>query len=285
MKNLARIILVSVLGILIFSVNAYPGKKLEVSETFENIDRIKIKTVAGDCVISKGEGKAVTLEVINSYRPSDSFEPKIKTSGGTLRLTEEIYGSNSGSSTWTLTVPDGITIEFSSASGYMSVNDLSGYFEASTASGDIRLEDCSGEFEISTASGDIMADNCHGEFRLSTASGSIEAEGVVLDNESSFSTASGEVDVTLGKSAEYDLNIGTASGSAVLSYGGNPIKGLFEFEAKERSGRIVCPFDFDDEETYRKWGDKYVRKTFTKGADTPLITVATASGRAVLKEN
>lgn len=302
MKNLGKLILVSFLAVIFLSVNAYPDKDLELSETYDNIDRIKIKTVAGDCIISKGEGKTVTLEVVNSYRPRDSFEPRARVSGNTLRLTESIHGSNSGSSTWTLTVPDGIEIEFSTASGNMSVTGLDGYFGASTASGDVDFENCSGEWDISTASGeitvdncqgefslssasgDIMVDNCRGEFNVSTASGSVEAEGVVLNDESSFSTASGEVDVALGKSAEYDINVGSASGSAVLDFGGHPIQGLIEMESKIRSGRIDCPFDFDDEETFRRGGDKYIRKTVTKGSDTPSIRIGTSSGRAVLRE-
>ena len=181
MNNTGRVIVALMLALLVFSVNAFTGEKVEVSESYENISRIKLKTVSGDCVISKGDGKTVTLEVVNSYRPRDSFEPKIRTSGGTLRLTEEIFESNSGYSTWTLTVPDGIEIEFSSASGDMSITGVNGYFGASTASGDIEFQNCSGEFDISTASGDITADDCHGEFSLSTASGSIEADGVILD--------------------------------------------------------------------------------------------------------
>jgi DUF4097 and DUF4098 domain-containing protein YvlB len=272
------------LSILLLSAGAFSQKERAVSESFENIERIKIKTVSGHCVVNKGDAKEVTLEVINSYSPRDSFEPKIKESGKTLRLTEKIYGSNSGSSTWILTVPDGVEIDFSTASGDLDISDVEGFFAATTASGDIDLENCSGAFEISTASGDIMVDDCHGEFQLATASGSIDAVGVVIDYESSFSTASGRVDVTLAKSAEHDINVGSASGSAILDYGGNPIKGTFEMEAKVHSGRIVCPIDFDDEETYGKWDQEYVRKTFTRGNDTPVITIGTASGKAVLKK-
>lgn len=284
MKKIGTMTLMMALAVLIISVNAYSGKKDEVFKTFNDIDRIVINTTSGDCIVNKGEGKEVSLEVINAFRPRDSFEPKIRERGGTLRLTEELFGSNSGNSTWTLTVPDGIEIEFSTASGELTINDLDGFFAATTASGDIEIENCSGLFEFSTASGDIVVDDCKGEFLLSTASGSVDAVNVTLTEESSFSTASGRVDVILAQSTEYDLNIGSASGSAVLDYGGNPIKGMFEFEARKRKGKIVCPIDFDDEKTYRKWDQTYVRKIFTKGAETPVITIGTASGRAVLKE-
>ncbi|UCD64254.1 MAG: hypothetical protein JSW34_02115, partial [Candidatus Zixiibacteriota bacterium] len=83
---------------------------------------------------------------------------------------------------------------------------------------------------------------------------------------------------------EHDLKVSTASGRAILDYNGNTLTGRFELIAKERSGDIDAPFDFDNVETFRKWGDKYVSKTFTRGSDTPEILVATASGRATLRD-
>jgi hypothetical protein len=284
MQTCGKTTLILFLAILLLSASAFAGKKRDVTETFENIERITLNTVSGDCIVNKGEGNEVILEVTNSYRPRDSFKPRIKARGKTLRLSERILESNSGNSRWIMTVPDGIEIDFSTASGDLTINDLEGIFSAATASGDIEIKNCSGEFEFSTASGDMAVENCHGEFQLSTASGTIDGFDVVIDSESSFTTASGRVDITLAKSAEYDLNVSNASGSAVLDYGGNPITGTFEFEAKVRNGRIVCPIDFDNEETFRRYDSKYVRKTFTRGSDTPLIYIGTATGKAVLKE-
>jgi hypothetical protein len=49
-------------------------------------------------------------------------------------------------------------------------------------------------------------------------------------------------------------------------------------------GRIVAPFDFDDEEEFERWGQDYARKSFKRGNDGPMIAIETASGRAELKE-
>ena len=255
-----------------------------MTRTFDAKERIKVSTVSGDLIIKRGGSNEIKVEVNNEYSPRDSFEPQMRESGKTLKLTERIYGSNSGSSTWTVTVPDGIEIDFSSASGDMSVSDMTGEFTGSTASGDFEFDQCRGVWEISTASGDFDFTDCEGEFEISTASGDIDGTDVVIESESSFSTASGRVNVRLAKSSEYDLRLGTASGRATLDYGGNAIKGTFEFVAKVRGGRISAPYDFDDEDTFRKWGDRYVRKTFTKGSDDPLITIETASGKVALKE-
>jgi DUF4097 and DUF4098 domain-containing protein YvlB len=284
MKTYLKTVAVLALAVMFLFADAYSGRKREISESFEGIKRIKIETVSGDCVIKKGETDKVEVEVINSYSPRDSFEPKLRERGKTLRLIEQIRESNSGSSTWIVTAPDDIEISFSTASGDMTIQDLSCEVNVSTASGDINIENCTGIFEISTASGDVEIYDSEGEFQLSTASGTVEASGITIDEASIFSTASGRVEVSLAESAEHDLELSSASGRAILNFGGNPIKGHFEFTAKVRGGRIDAPYDFDEEEKFRRWGDRYVRKAFTRGSDSPEISISTASGRAVLKE-
>ena len=92
------------------------------------------------------------------------------------------------------------------------------------------------------------------------------------------------MDVVLGASSEYDLVLSTASGSATLDYDGHPINGSFEFLARMRRGRIVAPFEFDDEEEFERWDQAFVRKSFKRGNDGPMIAIETASGRAELIE-
>ena len=288
--------------VVLLAAGALAGPKQEEVRSFDGIKAIRINTVSGDCVIQRGTGDKVEVEVVWSYRPRDSFEPKFRERDEVLRLSEDMYGSNSGHSTWTLTVPDGIEVRFNSASGGLDIEGLTGEFNAETASGDFRAENCKGTFDLNTASGDIEFRDCEGDFQLNTASGDVEvsdclggfeantasgsvrAEGVALQDASTFSTASGRVMVVLAESAKHDLRVSTASGRATLDYGGNEINGYFEFVCKTRGGRIVSPVDFDDEEQYRRWGDRYVRKWFTKGTDTPQIYIETASGKAVLKE-
>ncbi len=294
------IYLILVLTIAVTGANAQ--RDGDQSWTFDAKESIRVKTISGDCIVKKGETDKIEVEVVSSYSPRDSFEPRAKATGRTVRLTEKMYGSNSGRSTWYVTAPEGTKIEFSSASGDLMIADMNGDFSAETASGDIQVENSSGEFEFSTASGDIeMIDckgvfevgtasgdieltNCRGEFELGTASGDIDAVDVVLEFASTFNTASGDVEVQLGETAEFDLEVTTASGRATLDYNGHPIKGSFEFVSKDRRGRIKCPFDFDDEQRFDRWGDTYVRKTFTRESEEPHINVETASGRATLNE-
>ncbi len=302
MHTRIRVLVITALAAVFLMSAVHAKQKERMKESFEGIDRIKIETVSGDCVVEKGETDAVMVTVLSAYSPPDSFEPEAKKRGSTLYLEEYLRRSNSGSSMWILTVPDGIEIDFETASGDLSVSEVSGNFSASTASGDIELEEssgdcefstasgdirldkCDGTFEISTASGDIHVAGCEGEFELSTASGDVVARTVTISDKSKFSTASGDITVRLGAPLEHDLRLGTASGSAVLDLNSFPPTGRFELTAKLHSGEIDCPFSFDDEEEYERHGDDYVTKSFTKGSNEPLVMIGTASGAAALRK-
>ncbi len=120
---------------------------------------------------------------------------------------------------------------------------------------------------------------------MGTASGDIDARGIDIKDRSEFSAASGDVEVILTKSPQFDLKLSSASGDAVLNFNKNPIKGFIKMTAKTRRGDIRAPFEFDNEEVYYKWDDEYVTKTATKGSDRPKIEISTSSGRAELLED
>jgi DUF4097 and DUF4098 domain-containing protein YvlB len=293
----------------------------EIHKTYGAKKSVRIKTVSGECFIKAGSAGKIIVDLVYSAELEGAFEPEITESGTSLRLRERWYGSSqSGRITWTVTVPPETEIEFSTASGDLSVDGLTKSIEASTASGDIEVQNTKGEYDISTASGEVTIEGGQGEFDISTASGDIEAyqlqgefdmstasgdieisdsqgmfdlscasggvetSNIIIEEESSFSTASGEVYVKLGKTSEYDLDISSASGRAILDYNGNPIKGTFEFTAKKRRGRIESPFSFDHEEEYERYDQIYMRKTFTKGGSAPKIIISTASGKAALRQ-
>ena len=320
MSSLTKVIVVTGLLVVALCLNVFAGRKEVVEKTFDATESVRINTVSGDCIIKQGDGDKIHVHLVYNYSPRGSFEPEFEERSRVLRLSENHYESNNGRSVWTITVPAETRVRFSTASGDFEAGDLKadisvetasgdilldnctgnldvevasgditaegcgGEFEFSTASGDVAIRNCTGEFELQTASGDIEVDDCEGEFDLGVASGDIDAVGVTLNNPSSFETASGDVEVALAVTAEHDLVISTASGSATLDYNGNPIEGQFELTARLRRGRITAPFDFDDEEEYERWGQDYVRKSFRRGSDSPLVAIETASGRATLKE-
>ncbi len=175
-------------------------------------------------------------------------------------------------------------IEISTASGDISVDNASGDLELTTASGDIEASGLNNKIDLSVASGDIKISDSKGAFDIGCASGDINAEDIVIAEDSEFSVASGDIEIVLAETCRFDLDLASASGNVVLDYNGNDVKGYFEFKARKRHGRIVCPFDFDNEEEFEEHGETYVRKSFTRGDDTPRIEISTASGKAALKK-
>jgi DUF4097 and DUF4098 domain-containing protein YvlB len=175
-------------------------------------------------------------------------------------------------------------VEISTASGDIEIEDSEGDIELSTASGDIDATDVSGDIDLGAASGDIKISGSRGTFDVGCASGDIDAKGMKIEGESEFSAASGSVEISLAETCEYDLEISSASGNAILDYNGNEVKGFFEFTVHKRRGKISCPFDFDEEEEFEEHDQTYVRKSFSRKGDSPRIELSTASGKAVLKK-
>lgn len=197
----------------------------------------------------------------------------------------------------------GGSVEISVASGDIDIRDSSGDIEISTASGDINIENCRGDIELSAASGDIEASGIEssdidmsaasgdidiseakGRFDLSVASGDVEAEGIEITGDSDFSTASGGVRLILAASPGAGIDLSTASGDVLLDYQGNAMMGYFEFTARKGRGRIRAPYDFDNEEEFRKDGRTYLKKSFSREGDSPRIFLSTASGKVELKK-
>ncbi len=227
---------------------------------------MELETENADLVVRRGTSDEVKLVVTNRYNPAHACENNFDDRGLVLKLSEILSGPVDGYATWTLTVPDGLEIDFVSVSGGLSASGVQGTFTGATGSGD---------FEVV---------NCNGVFRLQTEDGDIDAYGVVLTDGSSFTSASGTVRVKLGESAVHDLKIDSESGKAVLNYGGYPLRGSFEFTAEDRDGWINSPIVFDGEERFRRRGQRYIRKTFIRTTASPQITIGTATGQAALQQ-
>jgi DUF4097 and DUF4098 domain-containing protein YvlB len=310
--------LLTVVTVLFLAIPPASAKDIEKEESFRGIKSIDIQTVSGDFLIKASDSDEVRVAVKYSVHPSDSFKPEMRKSGSELKIREEWYGSSSGSVSWTLSIPQGTEVEFESASGDLDVEsietmfeastasgeismvNIKGEYEVSTASGDITIRDGEGEFEVScasgeinatgldghidmeTASGDIEIDESAGTFELSCASGDIEAREIDIEGESSFSAASGDVEVKLGTMANHNLDLGTASGNITLDLNGNALKGTLKVEFRKGKGKVNSPFNFEKEETVTQNGKAYTRLIYSGGADIPIYKLHTASGRITI---
>ena len=270
--------------------------------------------------MKRGNTDSITVLVVAELSPAGAVETVVAEEGTTLTLQERwVRDHSSGNILWTITLPEGATVNASSLSGDITGEDLKGEFKGKTASGDILISRCEGSFSLRSASGDLTLKNVQGSLSLNTASGDItlnetkgetraslasgdlsaeSAEGslhfslasgdgdvdVTVTGPSSFRTASGDMKVSLNKSPSADLSVASASGNASLNFKGNPLNGVFEMTARKREGRIVAPFSFDKQETYTEWGEEYERKSVRRGGSSVKISLSTATGRAEILE-
>lgn len=279
------------------------GIRIESSLSFTGIQELDINTTSGDCLIQPADDDTLRVDLSYTF-PESCYEPLYTKEGDVLEL-EEVFsgGTCNGSSQWVITLPDGIGIEFNSASGSFTISDhqgdlrvntasgsidvglLEGQVDLNSASGQITLEEVSGKIEANSASGHVYVTGGAGIMDLNSASGDVRCEGVLFTDASSFSTASGDVRVILAESSGYDLGLSSASGQAILNYNGHEVQGFFEFTARQDIGTIISPYPFDSETTFTQGDYVYDRKSFTRGSATPSITINTASGTAELRLN
>jgi hypothetical protein len=292
----------------------------KVEKSFEGIHSIRINTASGDCHILKGSGSGVNVLVEFTYDPDD-FETKMEQNGARLVLEEKFHAhSMRGESNWTLKIPDGLEIDFSSGSGNLELSDLDIEMKFNTGSGDASVEQVNGELDFNsgsgdfkfnevegeikansgsgnhnlksvnamvkanTGSGDVDIDDSSGEFKMNTGSGDIEAENITLLDDGKFNTGSGDVEISLQTALDHDIQLNSGSGDAILDFNGQKIEGTVVMKAKKRGGDIQAPFDFDQVEEIEESGDIYIKKTRKFGGKDIEIYVGTGTGRAVIRE-
>lgn len=290
-----------------------------ISDSFSGVTRIELSTGSGDAVFVKGGGSTVELHLEYTYSDS-SFEPRIRQSGSTLFLEEEFSGRNNrGRSTWTLTVPDGLDVQFSTGSGDVEVSNLvmdlhatlgsgdvslsyvtgdirftagsgdltlktyNGSLRATTGSGDVDAQDVDGDVTITTGSGDVDINGANGSLRITTGSGDVSARDFVALGEVKLTTGSGDVLVSLAGELKGDLSLTTGSGTSELRRNGHELTGELVMRAGERNGRIDAPFEFDSTEIIRNGGSRTRESIKIFGPSDQRVLIQTGSGSAIIR--
>jgi DUF4097 and DUF4098 domain-containing protein YvlB len=230
---------------------------------------IRFVSASGDFVLENVDGALEVKVASGDIRVMDATgDFEVKTASGDIEV-RNLSGS----------------IVFMTASGDVEGEKLDGTVKLKTASGNVDAVGIKGEVSLVSASGDVKLEDAQAEISLKTASGSVKALSVTVTGASEFKCASGDVLVKLAKTADFDLTLASASGDAVLDYNGNTVKGAFEFSARVKDGRIVSPFNFDEEEVVTRYRrDKYHVKRFSRNGEKPVITIKTSSGKAELKK-
>lgn len=291
-----------------------------ISKSFTGVNKVELSTGSGNCEIKKGTGNAVLVEIKHTY--GEDYSPRFSQVGSMLVVEESNRNNHDhGQSWWTVTLPEGVAVEYStgsgnfsaagissdmkirSGSGNLAFADLKGAIRATTGSGDVEVTGYVGEGSFSTGSGDISLSRADGELSLTCGSGDIEVDDskaaikattgsgdiaatkLIVKGSSKFTTGSGRARVSLAATATFDISITSGSGDAELIYNGNEIVGEIVMRASKRHGNISAPFEFDSvEEDDRNGDNATVVKTVVKGKGTNRISISTGSGDAVLKK-
>lgn len=310
--------LISVLALVAIVVPTFAQRT--ISKSFTGVNKVEMTTGSGNCTIKKGSGAAVLVEVKHTY--DQDFSPRFSQVGSMLLIEESNRRNNDhGESWWTITIPDGVAIEYStgsgdfsasgtsadmrvrSGSGDLSFDTIKGAVRATTGSGDIEVSGFNGEGTFNTGSGDLEVSKAEGELsltcgsgdiqirdsktavRATTGSGDISASKITISGASKFTTGSGRARVGLAATVTFDLTITSGSGDAELQYNGNEIVGEIVMKASKQHGNISAPFEFDHVEEIDNGGnDATIVKTVVKGKGTNRITISTGSGDAVLQK-
>ena len=305
------------LAILLHTVLPSAAQEKSINRSFTGINTIEAATASGNIVVKKSAGAAVNLTLVHSFDEGD-FRPLIEERGGKLTLKEDFArGSHTGNSTWTLEIPDNVTMHLNSGSGNIAIegvrtnvtssvgsgniklSSVTGELSFNTGSGNIGLTDASGELSFNTGSGKIVAEGGTGQFRLNagsgnidlrrltgtfsinTGSGNIKADAMSFQGAGQFNTGSGDAVVTLASDATHDISVNSGSGDATLDFNGTPMQGEIIMTANEHNGNIVAPFDFDREETIREGNSQpKIRKVARLSDKSITIKVGTGSGTA-----
>jgi hypothetical protein len=103
----------------------------------------------------------------------------------------------------------------STASGDISVEDVTGQVSVRSASGNVAVRRVVGQLTASTASGDVEVEQVTGPISAKSSSGNVTARLDQLDasGELVFTTASGDVRVQVPASLNADVDVHTVSGS------------------------------------------------------------------------
>jgi DUF4097 and DUF4098 domain-containing protein YvlB len=308
--------------LVVFVAAALVVDAQEVSKTFSDVKKIKINTSSGDITLVKGSTNEVLVKVTYTYSAGD-YEPVFEQNGSTLTLKEDFNKrSVSGSSKWTLTIPDGLDLHASSGSGNVQASNLKVTISANTGSGNYDWKNVTGDANINTGSGDIDLDTYQGDIDLNTGSGTItvaKSNGSILANtgsgnismtgvtggisantgsgnikaqelnltrKGSFNTGSGKVVLVLSSPLTQNLSLNSGSGDAVLDCHGTKLEGTLTMTASKKHGEIKAPFAFDKTEEIDDNGDDNtrIRKTVQLGSSDVEIRISTGSGTAEVRK-
>ena len=296
-----RTLIMALLLVLTSSCTSLPRRK-EIERTYLNKNEITIDvSPISRYAIATSCDQNVHIHLRNADDPTVQYT--IDETDEALRLSDKDLKYHPSRPTprdiyeWKLELPRNMKVTCAGGVAQLSVDSFDGSISVIAGVGMMTFKHSTGTFDIVTGAGDVRFDRCEGRFNVMTGGqADIEAWKIVIEGESSFSTNGGDVRVVLAKTPEHNVTIATGTGGGLLDYNGNTVVGSFKFSAEKGKGRIVSPYPFERQETYKDdlkyirnendYGKKvdYVLKEHVVGNSSPEISMKTFRGRAVLKK-
>jgi DUF4097 and DUF4098 domain-containing protein YvlB len=181
---------------------------------------IAVKNVSGDVSVTGYDGTVVLVSGTKEGRDREQVEVEDLSSANQVdvRVRYPKDCNCEASIRFEVKVPRSTSYIFdriSTASGDVSVQGVSGELNVSTASGDVEVTDVMGRSTVTVASGDIKIKGAAGSVTARSASGDVSVEIVRLESTDSleFTSASGDVNVSVPASIDADVEMSTLSGS------------------------------------------------------------------------
>jgi hypothetical protein len=179
-----------------------------------------VHNVSGDVIVNGYDGNQVVVDGFATGADRDKVSVEDLSQGNTIELRAH-YPRNcqcEASIKFEIKVPRSVRVAvgpLSTASGDISVTDVTGEVSAKSASGDIKVSRVVGQVTAATASGDVEVDQVVGPISAKSSSGNVTGRLDQLDpsGELVFTTASGDVHVLAPASLDAEVEIHTVSGS------------------------------------------------------------------------
>ena len=279
-----------------------PQKEIkEIENTYINKDEITIDvSPMSRYTITASSDHNVHIHI--RYADDPTVQYTIGETDRALRLSDKDLNYHPNRPTprdkyqWKLELPKNMKVKCHGGITRLNVDSFDGSISVATGKGTMTFKHSKGMFDISTGVGAIRFDQCEGTFNVSGGQADIDASRIVIEDESKFLTNGGDIKVVLAKTPRHNITITTGTGRGLLDYNGNTIVGSFKFSAEKGKGRIVSPYRFERQTTYkddlkiiRNQNDEgkkvdYLLKEQVIGNSLPEILIKTIRGSAVLSK-
>lgn len=266
------------------------------SESYENIDEIKLNIGSGDLQLVKSTSDAV--EVMIEYDRSN-LELKVEIDKGALKIDEKTKkGQDWGRTNWTVKIPDHKKMTFNLGAGDVEMQGINTQMEANVGAGGFALEEVSGQIKLNTGTGKIQIEKSEGTFEVNsgtgnirlrkvsgaivanTGTGNVMAEAITITGKSSLNSGTGRVDMSAGNPIQADLGLNSGTNDSSLDLNGFDFAGTLTMVCDKRQGKIKAPFSFSQEESEQHHRSETLKKVKRFGDAKVDIQIGSGTGTA-----